>query len=179
VIEEMESVNEELQSANEELQSANEELQSTNEELQTSKEELQSTNEELATVNEELENRMLEATQIRDDLQNIIEVIETPVILLGMDLRIRGLTASISPALALSSADIGRPISHFIPKSDGASFEASIAEVINSVKENEQRLEGNDGRSYLARIKPYKTSDHRIKGAVISLVRSEGSSIQP
>ncbi len=171
VIEEIEAANEELQSSNEELQSSNEELQSTNEELQTSKEELQSTNEELATVNEELQNRMTELTQFKDDLQNIIDSVETPVILVGMDLRVRGLTGSVSPALGIGHQDIGRPIGHLLPKSESSALENLIADVVKSIKEREQGLSGKDGRSYLARVRPYKTADHRIKGAVITLLR--------
>src|SRR5262249_35817830 len=171
VIEELEAANEELQSSNEELQSSNEELQSTNEELQTSKEELQSTNEELATVNEELQNRMGELTQFKDDLQNIIDSVETPVILVGMDLRVRGVTDAVSSALGISHQDIGRPIGHLLPRSESSALEDLISEVIKSIKEKEQGLGGKDGQSYLARVRPYKTSDHRIKGAVITLFK--------
>lgn len=169
IIEELEAANEELQSSNEELQSSNEELQSTNEELQTSKEELQSTNEELATVNQELQNRMGELTQFKDDLQNIIDSIDTPVILLGMDLRVRGLTGAASRALSINHEDIGRPIGHLLPKTQSEALENAIGQVIQLVREQEHTLEGKDGRSYLARIRPYKTWDHRIRGAVISL----------
>ncbi|MBK8393626.1 MAG: hypothetical protein IPL26_00025 [Leptospiraceae bacterium] len=64
-IEELETTNEELQATNEELLASNEELQSTNEELQ-------STNEELFTVNAEHQGKIIELTELHNDIQNII-----------------------------------------------------------------------------------------------------------
>src|SRR5207244_2423175 len=110
-IEDKESANEELKSANEELQSSNEELQSTNEELETSREEMQSTNEELTTVNEELQNRMTELSQSNDDLHNVLVGLDSPVIIVGMDLRIRRFTGSAERLLHLLPAAVGRSIS--------------------------------------------------------------------
>ncbi len=98
IIHELETANEELQGANEELQSANEELQSTNEELETSKEELQSSNEELATVNEELQARMTQLAVAKDDLVNLLSSISAPVVLVGLDLRIRSFSVSLRQA---------------------------------------------------------------------------------
>ena len=91
---EQEAANEELQSANEEVQSANEELQSINEELETSKEELQSSNEELATVNDELSNRNVELGRLSNDLVNLLGSIQTPIVMLGPDLRIKRFTSA-------------------------------------------------------------------------------------
>ena len=102
-IEELETSNEELKSANEELQSSNEELQSTNEELETSKEELQSTNEELTTVNDELQRRMEELSVSNDDLINLLGAVEGPVLMVGMDLRLRRLTDAAERTFGLSA----------------------------------------------------------------------------
>src|SRR5574337_808964 len=92
IIEEQEATNEELKSANEEIQSTNEELQSTNEELETAKEELQSTNEELTTLNEELENRNTQLSQAINDLNNLLNSVNIPIVILSSELRIRSFT---------------------------------------------------------------------------------------
>ncbi|HVF69524.1 MAG TPA: chemotaxis protein CheB [Xanthomonadales bacterium] len=89
ITEEQEATNEELQSANEEILSNNEELQSINEELETSTEELESTNEELTTVNEELQNRNAELTEARNYSNAIIRTVQTPLLILDGDLRVR------------------------------------------------------------------------------------------
>ncbi|MGI0495258.1 chemotaxis protein CheB [Alkalinema pantanalense CENA528] len=90
-IEEKESTNQQLIAANEEILSSNEELKSTNEELQTAKEEIQSANEELKTTNEELQNRNLEARRANDDLLNLINNVNIPILMLSDDLCIRRL----------------------------------------------------------------------------------------
>jgi two-component system CheB/CheR fusion protein len=170
-IEELEAANEELKSANEELQSSNEELQSTNEELETSKEELQSTNEELATVNEELQNRMSELGQNNDDLTNLLADIHNPVILIGMDLRIRRFSQSAEKQMNLIPGDIGRPIAHLRTYINLPNFEKHVAEVINNVSPSEVEVESVDGNRYYMRLIPYKTADHAIRGAVAEFVR--------
>ena len=113
VIEEQEAATEELQSAHEEVQSSNEELQSTNEELLTAKEELQSTNEELTTVNEEMQSRNAELQQTNNDLLNLLNSANIPILMLGSDLRIRRFTPQAERILNLIPADLGRPISDF------------------------------------------------------------------
>jgi two-component system CheB/CheR fusion protein len=168
-IEDLEAANEELKSANEELQSANEELQSTNEELETSKEELQSTNEELATVNEELQNRMSELAQNHDDLQNVLATTANPIILVGMDLRIRRFSQSTEKHMNLIPADVGRSINHLKIYLKEPGLERIVAEVINRVVAVEQEVSSATGHSYTMRIVPYKTGDHAIRGALIEL----------
>ena len=94
IIEEHNAFNEELKVANEEIVSTNEELQSTNEELETAKEELQATNEELTTVNDELRNHIQVATQLGDDLANLIDSLDIPTVVVGIDLHVRRFSPS-------------------------------------------------------------------------------------
>ena len=92
LLEERDAKNQELVSANEEIQSANEEMQSTNEELETTKEELQSSNEELQTVNDELQQRNAILTQTTNDLTNLLNSVNLPVLMLSNELNIRHFT---------------------------------------------------------------------------------------
>jgi two-component system CheB/CheR fusion protein len=110
VIEQKEGVNEELRAASEEVISANEELQSTNQELETAKEELQAANEELITVNDELQSRIRTANQLSDDLVNLIESTNVPLVVLGTDLCIRRFTPGAQRMLNLRPGDVGRPL---------------------------------------------------------------------
>ena len=87
--EEQENTNQQLIAANEEILSSNEELKSTNEELQTAKEEIQSSNEELQTTNEELQSRNAESRRSADDLLNLINNVNIPILMLSEDLCIR------------------------------------------------------------------------------------------
>ncbi|MEW6721182.1 MAG: CheR family methyltransferase, partial [Thermodesulfobacteriota bacterium] len=173
VIEEHEATNEELRSANEEIQSANEELQSTNEELETAKEELQSANEELTTVNEELANRNEELAQINNDLVNLLENVNVPVVMVGHDLRIRRFTVHAETMLKLIPGDVGRPIGDIRLNVDVPDLEAKLLDVMHSLQTVDIEVVGKDKRWYTLRMRPYKTIDHKIEGAVITLLDIE------
>ncbi len=84
-IEELETSNEELQATNEELMAANEELQSTNEELQ-------SVNEELITVNSEYQAKIMELTNLNDDVNNLLKSTDVGTIFLDANLHLRKFT---------------------------------------------------------------------------------------
>lgn len=170
IIEEQEATNEELKSANEEILSSNEELQSTNEELETAKEELQSTNEELTTVNEELQNRNLELSQLNNDLGNLFASVNLPIVMLGSDLRIRRLTPLAEKALNLIPADIGRPITDIKLNLNLPDLEPLLLEVIGTVSTREREVQDREGRWYSLRLRPYRTTDNKIDGAVMVLV---------
>ena len=146
IIEQQNAANEELQSANEEIRSANEELQSTNEEMQTAKEELQSTNEELRTVNDELRGRNQEATQLSNDLSNILSSIKLPIVMLGPDLRIRRFTAAAGTLLNLIPTDLGRPFGNIRSSFDISNLEAMLLDVMATVAAREQEVQDRTGR---------------------------------
>jgi len=175
IIEELESVNEELQSANEEILSSNEELQSINEELETAKEELQSTNEELTTVNEELRTRNLELSQLNNDLNNSLSSVNLPIVMLSTDLRIRRFTPAAEKLLNLIPSDVGRPIGDIRPKIQADDLEERMAEVIDTMRIFETEVRDRDGCWYSMRIRPYRTADNKIDGAVLTLVDIDAS----
>ncbi len=168
IIEEQETGNEELRSANEEILSSNEELQSTNEELETAKEELQSTNEELNTVNEELANRNQELGTANNDLLNLIASSSVPTLILGNDLCIRHFTPPAEKLLNLIPADVGRPISDLKPNLIFSNFAQAIVEAIDNLSLKEYEVRDTAGLWYTMRIRPYKTADNKLDGAVIT-----------
>ena len=106
LIEELESTNEQMQIYNEELQSSNEEYQSTNEELQTVNEELQSTNEELLTMNEEYEIQTSLFLNTKNDLINIQESVDIPLILISQEYRIKRFTSCCDRLLDLTKIKV-------------------------------------------------------------------------
>ena len=170
IIEEQEATNEELKSANEEIQSSNEELQSTNEELETAKEELQSTNEELSTLNEELQNRNAELSQLNNDLTNLLASVNVAIIMLGNDLTIRRFTPLAERIFNLIPADVGRRLSDLSRAILVPDLDASVQEVIDNLTPIEREAQDRDGHWHLLRIRPYRTRENKIDGAVILLV---------
>jgi two-component system CheB/CheR fusion protein len=168
-IQEIEAANEELQSANEEILSSNEELQSTNEELDTAKEELQSTNEELNTVNDELHARNEELTRVNADLLNLLASVQIAIVIVARDLRVRRFTPMAEKKFNLIQSDIGRPLSQISTTLQCPELATLITETIDTVSPVERTVQDTNGETYLLRIRPYKTPDNRIDGAVIAL----------
>lgn len=169
-MEEKDAAFEELRAANEEIQSSNEELQSINEELETSKEELQSTNEELTTVNDELQNRNQELMLLNDDLSNLNTSTDIPIIMLGQDLRIRRFTPTAERILKIIPSDVGRPIGDIRLNVDVPDLEQLILGVVRNLNMEQQEVQDDEGRWYNMQIRPYRTSDNKIAGTVISLL---------
>lgn len=170
IIEEQEATNEELKSANEEIQSSNEELQSTNEELETAKEELQSTNEELTTLNEELQNRNNELSEVNSDLFNLLASVSIPILMVGTDLTIRRFTPMAERIFNIIPSDVGRKLSDVNCVIVMSDLERITTTVIEDLVTVEREVQDREGRSWMLRIRPYRSRDNKIEGAVLLLL---------
>jgi two-component system CheB/CheR fusion protein len=170
IVEEHEAANEELRAANEEVLSANEELQSINEELETAKEELQSTNEELTTLNDELQNRNLALDQLNSDMINLFTSTNLPVLMLGNDLCLRRFTPMAEKRLNLTAGDIGRSILHLRLDINVPDLETLILEAIHTGTVQEKEIQDREGFWVSLQIRPYRTVENKIGGAVVTWV---------
>jgi two-component system CheB/CheR fusion protein len=159
---------EELKAANEEARSANEELQSTNEELGTTKEELQSANEELTTVNEELQNRNQELAGSNSDLKNLLSAVTLAIVMVDHDLRVRRFNSAAEKLLDLGSIDLGRPVGHLRGRIETPRLEAQVKHVIETLNPMTDEVQDVDRRWFSISVRPYRTVDDRIAGAVIA-----------
>jgi two-component system CheB/CheR fusion protein len=168
LIDEHETTLEEFKSANAEILSANEELQSTNEELETTKEELQSSNEELSTLNEELQNSNAELTQANNDQLNLMTNVNLPVVMVGNDLRIRRFTPPAEKLLNLLPGDVGRRLGEIRSNIEPDDLEQAARMTIENAVFQEREVRVKDGPWYLLRVRPYKTWEEKIEGAVLS-----------
>jgi len=169
--EELETSNEELKSSNEEMQSINEELQSSNEELESSKEELQSVNEELTTVNIELQNRVADLSQANNDMNNLLAGTGIGTIFLDYQLRIMRFTPEVTRVINLIPTDVGRPVKDIVSNMLGYDrLTEDVREVLDNLTPKEIEVQTRDGTWYLMRIRPYRTLENVIKGAVITFI---------
>ena len=167
--EELETTNEELKSSNEEMQSVNEELQSTNEELETSKEELQSVNEELATVNAELQAKVADLSRANNDMNNLLAGTGIGTVFVDHQLRIQRFTPSVTQVINLILTDVGRPVGHIV--SNLANYDRLVEDVrtvLDTLVPHEVEVQTTSGAWYLLRIRPYRTQENVIEGAVIT-----------
>ena len=170
IIETQEASNQDLKVASEEILSSNEELQSANEELETAKEEIQATNEELSTINDELRSRNMLLQEINNDIQNLLSSINIPILMLSGDLRIRRFTPMVKQVFNLIPSDIGRPFSDIQNNIDVPNLRELITSVIDTLIAYDQEIQDRHGHWYSLRIRPYRTIESQIDGAVISLI---------
>ena len=171
-VEEFETSREELRAQNEELQSINEELRSTAEELETSKEEAQSMSEELRTVNDELKAKVDETARAKGDLENLI--VSTEIATLFLDRQLcasSGSRPTCGSSSASRRADVGRPArTTWRSGSAAAGLSRTPSAVIDRLDAKEREVEGEDGRWYWVRTRPYRTVQDHIDGVVITFV---------
>lgn len=170
VVLERDATSSDLRAASERFQSSNEELRTINEEFQTAQEELQSTNEELTTLNDELRNRNMELGRLADDLNNVIEGVEIPILILDPDLRIRRFTPQTDAIVSIVPSDIGRPITDLSMKVGVPGFQDRVREVLRNGVPHETEVQNGDGRWHSVRIRPYTTGEGTVEGVVIAFI---------
>lgn len=169
-LEEYETSREEMRASQEEMQSTNEELRSTLEELETSKEELQSMNEELATLNQENRHKVEELTVLSDDLQNLMKATDIAIIFLDKELRIMRFTP---PAVALFNmrvSDRGRPLRDITHDLIYDRLLPDVKTVLDKESANMLEIRDNENRWYICRILPYRSTNDRVDGVVITFL---------
>jgi two-component system CheB/CheR fusion protein len=170
IIEQFETSREEMKASNEELQSTNEELRSTMEELETSKEELQSMNEELQTVNQENRHKVEELALLSSDLQNLLTATDIATLFLDRELRILRFTPKVGDLFNMRMTDRGRPVSDLTHRLGYPELMADAERVLRKLSRLEREVKDEEGRWYLTHLLPYRSTDDRIAGVVITFV---------
>lgn len=161
---------EELETSNEELQATNEELLASNEELQSTNEELQSTNEELFTVNAEYQSKIIELTELYNDIENLLSTTQISLLLLDENLEVRRFSPNIVKIFSMLSNDVGRPITHITHYLLDFDPVKTIKEVHAGQKTIDREVKAQDGRIYMMRVEPYLIGPATYSGIVVSFV---------
>jgi two-component system CheB/CheR fusion protein len=170
IVEQYETSTEELKASNEELQAMNEELRSATEELETSREELQSINEELTTVNAELKSNVDQLGHANSDLQNLMGASAIATVFLDRKLKITWFTNSAIDIFHFIRADVGRPLSDLQQRIVYPELATDAERVLETLTPVEREVHAADGRYFIARMLPYRTTEDRIAGVVLSIM---------
>jgi two-component system CheB/CheR fusion protein len=167
-LEAMQSSQEELKFTNEELQSTNEELQSSNEELMSSKEEMQSMNEELQTLNTELQSKIDDFARVSNDMKNLLNSTDIATLFLDKDMKIRRFTNQAVKIFKLIKSDIGRPFTDLVSDLIYPDLSQDALQVLKTLIFIKKQIPTKDGRWFSIQIMPYRTSDDKVDGIVIT-----------
>jgi len=120
-------------------------------------------------MNAEMESRNLRLGVINDDLLNLLSSISTPIVIVGNDLCIRRFTPAAEKILRLIPSDAGRPVTDIRPRINVPNLDEILKDVMDSLKVHEQEVQDFESRVYLMRVRPYRTGNNRIDGAVLVL----------
>ncbi|MGN8260101.1 CheR family methyltransferase [Pseudomonas sp. SMSB3] len=170
IIEQSEISSEELTASNEEMQAVNEELRSASEELETSKEELQSINEELLTVNYELKNKVEETDKVNDYLSNLIASTDIATVFVDRNLHIRWFTPRATDLFNMLPVDTGRSLLDITHRLDYPALADDARAVAQGETIIEREIGAQDDHWYLARLLPYRSSERKIDGTVLTFI---------
>jgi two-component system CheB/CheR fusion protein len=89
---------------------------------------------------------------------------------LNTSCRIRWFTPAINHVLRLIASDVGRPISDLASMVTGSNLEPAAKTVLKTLVPVEDEVNSEMGRSYIRRVLPYRTTDNRIDGIVVTFV---------
>jgi chemotaxis methyl-accepting protein methylase len=170
VLQDYDSAAEELRTSVAEAQEVNEELQNINEELQTAREQVQSANEELVSLNQELQDRNQELRYAADDLVNVVDGLDLPMVTVNRDLTVRRFTSAAERLFNLGAGDVGRPLGDLRSRLADPDLAPTVRRVIETLRPVDRAVRDDEGRGYALRIRPYRTRDLKIDGAVIIFV---------
>lgn len=167
-IEQAETAGNEMRLYGEEMQATVEELRASAAELERSRANLLSANQELTAANLELQQRATDTAKAHDDLVNLVASSDAATIFLDRDMRILRYTPRIAEFFNVIPADLGRPLLHITTRLDYPRLAEDAAEVFVTLQAMEREVRSKDGRDYIVRVHPYRTTEHRIDGAVMT-----------
>ena len=133
-------------------------------------EELQSHNEELTTVNAELTARLDYTGRANDDLVNLIAAADLATIFVAPDLTVKRFTPRAAGIFNLIARDVGRHLFDITHRLDYPQLQPDVDATLASLQPQEREVRARDGRHYIVRVRPYRTSEGEIEGAVLTFV---------
>src|SRR6185503_18601214 len=96
--------------------------------------------------------------------------VDIPILILDTNRRIRRFTPRARSILNVLPSDVGRPFDDIKTNIEVPDLDRQIAEVVETLVVHEAEVQDRDGRWYRMQIRPYKSTDNRIDGAILSLV---------
>lgn len=126
-------------------------------------------NAELTAVNRELREKIAELQAVNNDLHNLLGSAVIATIFLDLSFHIRRFTPAARALFKLTPADIGRRLDDTGMNNIGdETLSMDIKAVLQNPAPIEKEVYDGQGNYYLRRVTPYRTSDNRLEGAVLT-----------
>jgi two-component system CheB/CheR fusion protein len=112
---------------------------------------------------------VVDLSRSNNDMKNLLSGTGIGTIFVDHRLRILRFTPTVSALINLIETDVGRPVDQI--RSNLVGYDhlgADIKEVLEGLVPKELEVETNTGEWYLLRIRPYRTLENVIEGAVIT-----------
>lgn len=107
-------------------------------------------------------------TGIQNDMKNLLDNVNTGTLFLDHQLIIRRYTAQAVKVYRLIPTDVGRPLGDIKSNIQGEDLLLELQSVLDTLIPREREVRTLDGSWYLASMKPYRTLDNVIAGAVLT-----------
>jgi PAS domain S-box-containing protein len=125
--------------------------------------------EALNTVNSQLQDKVDELEDSNNDMAHFLASVDNATLFLGVDRTIQRFTPSATRLFNLTDTDVGRTIDHITTHVDDPELSRDIDRALKSLAPCEREVSGDKAQWFLRRITPYRTSDDRISGVVLTL----------
>jgi two-component system CheB/CheR fusion protein len=129
----------------------------------------------LQTVNAELQAKLDELSSANNDMKNLLNSTDIATVFLDNELHVRRFTLQAKTIIKLIPGDIGRPITDLASHLNYPDLATDSREVLRTLVFREKEVEATDGRWFMMRLMPYRTTDNRIDGVVMTFADITGA----
>ncbi|WP_028103867.1 CheR family methyltransferase [Pseudoduganella violaceinigra] len=131
-------------------------------------EQMQSNNEELTTINSELKARLADSSMANDDLNNMIASVDLATVFVDPALVVWRFTPRAAGIFNLIPRDVGRSLLDITHRLHYPELARDVAHALDHLQPLEREVPGTDGRHFMVRVRPYRTAEDVIIGAVLT-----------
>jgi two-component system CheB/CheR fusion protein len=125
----------------------------------------------LATVNTELQNKIADLSQAINDMNNLLAGTGIGTIFVDLKVHILRFTPEAAQLVNLIPTDVGRPLGHIVSNFvDYEHLVEDVNEVLINLVPKDTEVQNPNGSWHLLRIRPYRTLENSIIGAVITFI---------
>lgn len=125
---------------------------------------------EFVAVERDLKHRTAELQKAGDALENVLNSMHIPLIIVGNDLHVKRWSPAAEEILRMKLYDAGRKITNVSLSVHIPDCEALLSEVISSQKEVARELTDEEGHWFSMVVRPFKTHENKVDGAVLTFV---------